>query len=97
MGLAGRGGSSSSGSGAGCAAVSAAGCLDLGGCRLGGGSGALARVVVYIKTGAFEAQAGRGERAFKLALAHGTDKFRLGTEVLDFFKAVTALGTTIGI
>jgi hypothetical protein len=42
-------------------------------------------------------QARRGERTFQHALANGADKLLLGFEVLDFFKSVAALGTTIGI
>jgi hypothetical protein len=64
---------------------------------LGGRRAAFGGVVVYIKTRALEAQAGSGERALKHTLALGADKLRLGTEVLDFFKSVAALGAAIGI
>jgi hypothetical protein len=42
-------------------------------------------------------QARRGERTLQHALAYGANELLLRVEVLDFFKAVAALGTTIGI
>jgi len=42
-------------------------------------------------------QARRGKRTFEFAAALPADKLRLGSKVLDFFKAVTALSTAIGI
>ena len=68
----------------------------------GGGVGGrraalLGRVVVHIPSCAFELQAGRGQRALDRAAAFRTFPLRLGTEVLDLFKAVTALGTPIRI
>lgn len=54
-------------------------------------------VVVHIKSGAFEVQARRGQRTFEFTAALAADRLRLGCKVLDFFKAVTALSTAIGI
>jgi hypothetical protein len=42
-------------------------------------------------------QARSGKRTFELASALPADKLRLGSKVLDFFKAMTTLSTTIGI
>jgi hypothetical protein len=65
--------------------------------RFRGRRGALARVVVHIKSGAFEVQARCRERALQHPLAQGANKLELGIEVLDFLKAMTALGAAIGI
>ena len=65
--------------------------------RFGGWRTALVGVVVDVPSGTLEAQAGRSERAFEQALALGTFLLRLGREVLDLFKAMTAHSTTIGI
>ena len=83
--------------GAGSSAASAAGGLALCRCGLGGGRAAFARVVVHIKAGTLEFEGRHGEHALQRALALGADSLGFGSEVLDFFNAVAALGTTIDI
>lgn len=39
----------------------------------------------------------RGERALQRTVALGADQFRVGAEVLNFLKAMAALGAAIGI
>jgi hypothetical protein len=64
---------------------------------VGGGGGALAGVVVYIPTGAFEAEGGSGDWALQDSMTLGTFCLRGGGEFLDLFKEVAALGAAIGI
>jgi hypothetical protein len=54
-------------------------------------------VVVDVPAFAFEVEGRRGQRALKHASAFGTDKFRLGIEVLNFFELMAALGAAIGV
>jgi hypothetical protein len=56
-----------------------------------------AAVIVHIPAGALEVESRSGERALEHAAALGTDKQLLGGELLDLFKFVTALRTTISI
>ena len=54
-------------------------------------------VVVDIPPCAFEAEAGRGERALQQAVALGAFLLFLSREALDLFKFVAALSAAIGI